>query len=228
MAGKDIIMATLRELKRMHIVEKVIEGTVKQVEAAELLSLSDRQIRRILKRIREEGAAGVVHRLRGQPSNRQIPRAQDERIYADASPITVKFPQIPVRHAVGQCQSLGRGSRQTCLDHRRYIPIPLHSKLDAFRTIEGCASTGGLCVDQTVIEREHSFLYPSSVRFRLGSTPGPSQSPPQDRPRPVLGHVMVLSGIHLPQHVALRFGRAVHSLSRSSPRFWRARYTSYP
>jgi len=82
MAGKDMIMATHRELKQLHIVQKVIEGTVKQVEAAELLSLSDRQIRRILKRIREEGAAGVVHRLRGKPSNRQMPEEIKSKVIA--------------------------------------------------------------------------------------------------------------------------------------------------
>ena len=82
MAGKDIIMASHRELKRLHIVQKVIEGTVKQVEAAEVLWLSDRQIRRILKRVREEGTAGVVHRLRGKPSNRQMPKKIKSKVIA--------------------------------------------------------------------------------------------------------------------------------------------------
>ena len=82
MAEKDIIMASHRELKRLHIVQKVIEGTVKQVEAGELLWLSDRQIRRILKRVREEGAGGVVHRLRGKPSNRQMPKKIKSKVIA--------------------------------------------------------------------------------------------------------------------------------------------------
>jgi hypothetical protein len=40
MAGKDIIVASQRELKRLHIVQKVFEGSLKQTEAAEILSLS--------------------------------------------------------------------------------------------------------------------------------------------------------------------------------------------
>jgi hypothetical protein len=35
MAGKDIIMVRQRELKRHHVIRKVIEGTVTQREAAD-------------------------------------------------------------------------------------------------------------------------------------------------------------------------------------------------
>jgi transposase-like protein len=70
MAGQDIIMATARELRRLHIVRKVIEGSIGQVEAAELLSMSARQIRRLMKRVEEEGDEGVLHRSRGKESNR--------------------------------------------------------------------------------------------------------------------------------------------------------------
>ena len=66
MAGEDMIMARQEELKRLHVIEKVLEGIVKQVEAAEILSLSGRQIRRIVKRIRKEGSEGIVHRSRGR------------------------------------------------------------------------------------------------------------------------------------------------------------------
>jgi len=52
MAGEDIITVRQRELKRLHVIRKVIEGTVTQREAADLLvSLTERQIRRIVRRI---------------------------------------------------------------------------------------------------------------------------------------------------------------------------------
>jgi transposase-like protein len=72
MAEGDIIMARQGELKRLHVIRKVLEGEIKQVEAAEVLSLSGRQIRRIVKRIRVEGDKGIVHKSRGRPSNRRI------------------------------------------------------------------------------------------------------------------------------------------------------------
>ncbi|SPQ00468.1 Integrase catalytic subunit (fragment) [Candidatus Sulfobium mesophilum] len=80
MAGEDIIMASQRELKRLHVVQKLIEGTVSQTEAAEMLSLSVRQTVRIVGRVREEGAKGVVHRLRGRESNRKLPAEFKERV----------------------------------------------------------------------------------------------------------------------------------------------------
>jgi hypothetical protein len=80
MAEEDMIMARQGELKRLHVIEKVLEGIVKQVEAAEILSLSGRQIRRIVKRIRSEGSGGIIHRSRGKPSNRRISDKIKERV----------------------------------------------------------------------------------------------------------------------------------------------------
>jgi hypothetical protein len=71
MAGEDIIMLSQKDLKRLHVIEKVREGAVKQASAAEILSLSTRQIRRIVSRISKEGSRGIVHRSRGKLSNRR-------------------------------------------------------------------------------------------------------------------------------------------------------------
>ncbi len=73
MARKDIIMATPGELKVLHVIRKAIDRIITQREAATAVSLSDRQIRRKIKRIREEGDKGIVHRLRGKLSNRVVP-----------------------------------------------------------------------------------------------------------------------------------------------------------
>lgn len=74
MAGKDMIVLHQRELRRLHVIHKVLDGALKQAEAAEMLSLSDRQIRRIIKRIRLEGAVGIMHKARGKPSNSSLPK----------------------------------------------------------------------------------------------------------------------------------------------------------
>jgi len=80
MAGKDIIMVRQKELKRLHVIHKVIEGSLTEKEAARLLSLSERQVRRIVKRIGEEGDRGIVHKSRGRPSNRHLPSTLKERV----------------------------------------------------------------------------------------------------------------------------------------------------
>ena len=74
MTGEDIIMLNKKELKRLHIVKKVFEGVIKQVEAGEILGLSERQIRRLVKEVRKEGDRGIAHKSRGKASNRAIAR----------------------------------------------------------------------------------------------------------------------------------------------------------
>jgi transposase len=73
MAGKDVIMATQQDLKKLHVVRKAMEKNITQNQAAEILDLSDRQIRRIATRIQAEGDKGVIHKLRGKASNRALP-----------------------------------------------------------------------------------------------------------------------------------------------------------
>ncbi len=80
MAGEDILMVRQKELKRLHVIQKVVERGVKQIEAAEILGLSSRQIRRIVKRVRLEGDKGIIHKSRGQPSKRRIPDTTRDKI----------------------------------------------------------------------------------------------------------------------------------------------------
>jgi len=80
MAGKDIIMLNQRELRRLHIIHKALDETLKQAEAAEILSLSDRQIRRIIKKVRLEGDAGIIHKARGKLSNRRLPKKVKDKV----------------------------------------------------------------------------------------------------------------------------------------------------
>ena len=69
---EDILTMSQRELKRLHIIRKAIDKRIKQREAAEVLGLSQRQIRRLVKRVREESDKGIIHRLRGVKSHRAI------------------------------------------------------------------------------------------------------------------------------------------------------------
>ena len=64
----------------MHVFRKVQEKLLKQVEAGEILGLSSRQVRRIVKRVGIEGARGVIHRSRGRCSNRAYPDRVKDRV----------------------------------------------------------------------------------------------------------------------------------------------------
>lgn len=80
MAGKDILQMSQRELTRLHIIHKAIEGLLKQKEAAEMLLLSSRQIRRLIKKVREEGDIGITHKSRGKLSNRSLPKKIKDKV----------------------------------------------------------------------------------------------------------------------------------------------------
>lgn len=62
---------SVRERRRLEVLSRVRGGDVTLVKAAELLGLSYRQVKRVYARYRTEGDAGLVHRLRGRPSNRR-------------------------------------------------------------------------------------------------------------------------------------------------------------
>jgi hypothetical protein len=80
MAGKDIIMLRQKELRRLHVIHKVLQGELSYSTAVELASLSERQIRRIVRRIQQEGDEGIRHKSRGRESNRKTSLKLKERI----------------------------------------------------------------------------------------------------------------------------------------------------
>ncbi len=70
MAKEDVLTMRPKELTRLHVIKKVVAGEVKQVEASELLGMSERQVRRLVRRVERDGDRGVIHRSRGRASNR--------------------------------------------------------------------------------------------------------------------------------------------------------------
>jgi transposase len=69
-----------KERNRLTILTQVCEGHFTVADAAELLSISERQTYRILQRFRAEGAKGLLHHLRGHPSNRGYDKTVRQRV----------------------------------------------------------------------------------------------------------------------------------------------------
>ena len=83
-----------KEVQRLTVLQRVLEEGLEQARAAQQLGLSVRQVKRLCRRLREEGAAGLISRRRGRPSNRRIDEVQREhyvglvrRQYADFGPL---------------------------------------------------------------------------------------------------------------------------------------------
>ena len=80
MAKEDILAMKARELARLHVIKKVIGGDLSQVEATEVLGLGGRQVRRLVRRVEQEGDRGVIHRGRGRASNRAYPEKLKRKV----------------------------------------------------------------------------------------------------------------------------------------------------
>src|SRR5215212_1332808 len=67
----DRILMSQRERDILKVMSGVLKGERTQQEAARLLGLSTRQVRRLQRKLEKGGDKAIVHGLRGQPSNRQ-------------------------------------------------------------------------------------------------------------------------------------------------------------
>jgi hypothetical protein len=63
---------TQRERDRLVVLKKAQKKLITQRQAAAELQLDERQIRRLLVRLKEVGDRAVVHGLRQRPSNRRL------------------------------------------------------------------------------------------------------------------------------------------------------------
>lgn len=84
---------SIKDLDRLKIVDQLIQKRINQQQAADVLGLSKRQIKRLVKAYKLQGPKGITSKKRGKPSNRQLPVATKElaktlieQKYADFGP----------------------------------------------------------------------------------------------------------------------------------------------
>ncbi len=73
MAAPGTITMKMQEVDRLKVIQAVVDGLLMPWKAAERLELSRRQIERMVLRYRTEGAAGLISKRNGRPSNNQLP-----------------------------------------------------------------------------------------------------------------------------------------------------------
>ena len=87
--------AAERAMKLYEVLLRASAGKIKWWQAAELIGISPRQLRRWRKRLEEQGHKGLLDRRRGIPSRRRVPKAKVEEVlslYGD------KYFDLNVRH----------------------------------------------------------------------------------------------------------------------------------
>jgi transposase len=71
---------SIEEIKRLKAVQVAMEKHITQKTAASMLRLSERQVRRLVKVVREQGDKGIIHGLRGRPSHRRLSEEAREKV----------------------------------------------------------------------------------------------------------------------------------------------------
>src|ERR1700684_3905083 len=87
--------AAERAMKLQEVFLRATAGKIKWWQAAELIGISERQMRRWRKRYEDEGYQGLLDRRRRKPSSRRVPKEQAEEVlslYRD------KYFDLNVRH----------------------------------------------------------------------------------------------------------------------------------
>lgn len=80
--NRETFHLTQKELQRVAVISRCIQGTLTCARAAELLALSPRHVKRLKARYRQGSAAALAHVSRGRPSPRRLPDPLRQRILA--------------------------------------------------------------------------------------------------------------------------------------------------
>lgn len=107
---EGILIMSQKEADRLAIISQIGSNKLTVKEGSELLCISQRQIYRIMKRVKQEGTKGVIHKLRGRQSNRGYPKELKSEIiriyrksYSDYGPtlfseMLVEYHNILINH----------------------------------------------------------------------------------------------------------------------------------
>src|SRR6476646_9800475 len=73
------LLMTQAERDRLVALKKAKRKLITQKQAAEELGVTERQVRRLLRKLRRKGDQAVIHELRGRASNRKLPTELEQR-----------------------------------------------------------------------------------------------------------------------------------------------------
>jgi hypothetical protein len=104
---QEVLTMTQRDRDRLVVLKKAQEKLITQKQAALQMDITERHVRRMLKRLRGRGDAAVVHGLRGRPSNRKLSEEKRKEIigilggdeYRDFGP-TLASEYLEQRHGI--------------------------------------------------------------------------------------------------------------------------------
>ena len=105
-------MMTQADRDRLVALKKAVAQAITQRQAAEELDIGERQVRRLVKKLRG-GDKQLQHALRGQPSNCKIDEAVEKQavgilsqeVYRGFGPTLTKMRALPYPSEINKCPS---------------------------------------------------------------------------------------------------------------------------
>ena len=70
---------TQAERDRLVALKKAKKKLITQKQAAGEIGVTERQVRRLLRKLRQKGDQAIIHELRGRASNRKLPAELEQR-----------------------------------------------------------------------------------------------------------------------------------------------------
>ena len=132
MRGRTFALSQ-KELQRVSVISSCVKGDMACARAAELLSLSVRQVKRLKKRFREQGEAALAHANRGRPSPRRLPSRVRQAVVRLARTTYAGFNDHHLCEKLGEVEGLSlsretlrRLLRQAALGSPRKRRAPSH------------------------------------------------------------------------------------------------------
>src|SRR5262249_30829482 len=98
---------TMKEEKRLEIIQRVFRGELTVVEAGIVIGVSERQCYRIKARVTEGGAKRVVHGNRGQPCKRKTKEKDGKRVVELAKGKYLGFNDHHLTEKLAEQEKLG-------------------------------------------------------------------------------------------------------------------------
>src|SRR5258708_4630890 len=132
MRGRTLALSQ-KELQGVSVISSCVKGDMACARAAELLSLSVRQVKRLKKRFREQGEAALAHANRGRPSPRRLPSRVRQAVVRLARTTYAGFNDHHLCEKLGEVEGLSlsretlrRLLRQAALGSPRKRRAPSH------------------------------------------------------------------------------------------------------
>lgn len=138
---RENISMSRKDLDRLNVLKRVLDKELRQIDASRLLKITDRQVRKLVKRLEHEGPAGIVSKLVGRRGNRHKPPSEKQRVLALLREKYEGFGPTLASEKLLEIEGI-RISRETIrswmLEHHLWVPRKRKTRLHTTRLRRPC------------------------------------------------------------------------------------------